>query len=104
MAGTLRLGDELDQAWFQGRTQKVSVVACAQRPSHVPRLAFSSADFLFLGRFGDGRDIETLREISSTIPKQLLENAISTLSKQRHEFLFVDVHRDELAVVTAPPR
>lgn len=104
MAGSLRLEAELDHVWFQGRTQGISVIACAQRPSHVPRLAFSSASYLFLGRFGDGRDIETLREISSTIPRRLLEHAIATLSKDRHEFLFVDVHREELAVVTAPPR
>jgi hypothetical protein len=104
MAASLRLEKELDHVWFQGRTQQVSIVACAQRPAHIPRMAFSQATYLFLGRFGDGRDIETLREISSTIPKQLLENAISTLSVERHEFLFVDVHREELAVVTAPPR
>jgi hypothetical protein len=104
LAASLGLEAELDHVWFQGRTQGLSVVACAQRPAHIPRMAFSQASYLFLGRFGDGRDIETLREISSTIPRELLERAISTLSAERHEFLFVDVHREELAITVAPPR
>lgn len=100
----LGLEKELSSAWFQGRTQGVSIVALAQRPSRIPRLAFSQADYFFIGRFADGRDVEVLREISSTIPRELLETAIASLSKERHEFLFVDAHREELAVVQAPPR
>lgn len=104
IADQLRLERELDAAWFQGRTQGVSIVACAQRPSRIPRLAISQADYLFIGKFADGRDIDTLREISSTIPKEVLLGAMGSLSKERHEFLFVDVHRDELAITVAPPR
>lgn len=100
----LGLERELSSVWYQGRTQGISLVALAQRPSRIPRLAFSQADFFFIGRFADGRDVEVLREISSTIPRELLENAIASLSKERHEFLFVDVHREELAVTVAPPR
>jgi energy-coupling factor transporter ATP-binding protein EcfA2 len=104
MADRLGLGKELDSLWFQGRTQGLSVIACAQRPSRVPRLAFSQADYLFIAKFADKRDIETLRDISSSIPKELIEGAIQTLSKDRHEFLFVDTVRDRLAVTVAPPR
>jgi hypothetical protein len=104
LADTLRLERELNSMWFQGRTQGLSVIACAQRPSRVPRLAFSQADYLFIGKYTDKRDIETLRDISSAIPAELVENGIRDLSKPAHEFLFVDTARDELAVVVAPPR
>lgn len=104
MVDRLRLDKELDSLWFQGRTQGLSVVALAQRPSRVPRLAFSQADYFFFGKFSDQRDLETLRDISSTIPGDLIAESIRRLSKTDHEFLFVDAVRDEIAVVVAPPR
>ena len=104
MADRLRLGKELDSLWYQGRTQGISVIACAQRPSRVPRLAFSQADYLFLAKFADKRDIETLRDISSSIPKELIDDTIRGLSKDAHEFLFIDTVHDQLAVTVAPPR
>lgn len=104
MAQQLRLEKELDALWFQGRTQGLSVIACAQRPSRVPRLAFSQATYLFIGKFGDKRDIETLRDISSTIPKQVVEQAINQLDFDRHEFLFIDTATNSIAVTVAPPR
>lgn len=104
MHDTLKLDRELKALWFQGRTQGLSVIACAQRPTHIPRLAFSSADYLFLARTSDKRDVENLREISAGIPKDLIEGAVQSLDFERHEFLFVDAHAKELARVVAPPR
>ncbi len=101
---TLKLETELKQLWFQGRTQGLSVIACAQRPTHVPRLAFSSADYLFLAQTSDKRDIENLREISAGIPTRMIDENIQALSFDSHEFLFVDTHSKEMARVIAPPR
>jgi hypothetical protein len=100
----LKLEPSLNMMWHQGRSQKLSVVALAQRPARVPRLAFSQASYLFLGRFGDKRDLETLRDLSSSIPRETVEETVKTLSKQRHEFLYIDTSRDELEVIVAPPR
>lgn len=104
MTRQLRLERELEQMWFQGRTQGVSVIACAQRPAHVPRLAFSSADYLFLAYTGDKRDVENLREISAGIPVEVIDESVRALDFDRHEFLFVDTHARELARVVAPSR
>lgn len=104
MQDRLKLQAEMDSLWFQGRTQGLSVIANAQRPSRVPRLAFSQADYLFISKFADRRDIETLRDISSNIPRETMEAGILQLDKEKHEFLFVDTTRDHLAVVIAPPR
>jgi hypothetical protein len=90
--------------WFQGRSQGLAVIACAQRPTRVPRLAFSQASFLFIGKFGDKRDIDTLRDISSTIPRETVEESIKNLDFAAHEFLFIDTVNNSLAVVVAPPR
>jgi hypothetical protein len=104
MAHNLRLEREMDSLWFQGRSQGLSVVALAQRPSRIPRLAFSQATYLFIGKFGDKRDIDTLRDISSTIPRETIEGAIRSLDFDAHEFLFVDTKSNRLAITVAPPR
>ena len=104
MVESLKLETEIKEMYFQGRTQGVSVIANAQRPTHVPRLAFSSADYLFLAKTGDRRDIINLREISTTIPPEIIEQGLRDLDKEHHDFLFVDANRDAIAIVTAPPR
>lgn len=104
LADKLRLIDDLDELWFQGRTQKVSVIANAQRPAHVPRLAFSSADYLFIAQTNDKQDVERLREISAGIPKDVLEQAVQQLDFNAHEFLFIDSRAKGLARVIAPAR
>lgn len=103
-AANLRLERELDSLWFQARTQKVSVVACAQRPSRVPLLALSQASYLILFRTQDERDLERLREASTGFPRTLLADQVARLDWHAHEALFVDTRRMELARVVAPPR
>ncbi len=101
---SLGLEQEIKEMYFQGRTQGISVIANAQRPTHIPRLAFSSADYLFLAKTGDRRDVMNLREISTSIPSEMIEEGLRQLDKGKHEFLFVDANNDSVAIVQAPPR
>ena len=100
----LGLEKELNEIWYGGRTMKVSLVSLMQRPARVPRLAFSQADYLFLGKFNDKRDIETLRDIATVVPNDVMVEGIKSLSKPRHEFLFGDCKNDQVAITVAPPR
>lgn len=100
----LGLEKELNEVWYGGRTTGISLVSLMQRPARVPRLAFSQADFIFLGKFNDKRDIDTLRDIATVVPAPVMVAGITSLSKPRHEFLFVDCKRDRIAITTAPPR
>lgn len=100
----LGLEKELNEIWYGGRTMKVSLVSLMQRPARVPRLAFSQADYLFLGKFNDKRDIETLRDIATVVPNDVMVEGIKSLSKPAHEFLFVDCKHDQVAITVAPPR
>ena len=100
----LGLEKSMNEIWYKGRTQGVSFVSLMQRPALVPRLAFSQADFIFLGKFNDKRDIETLRDIATVVPGEVMVRGITSLSKERHEFLFVDAKRDRVAITVAPPR
>lgn len=100
----LGLEKELNEIWYGGRTIKISLVSLMQRPARVPRLAFSQADFIFLGKFNDKRDIETLRDIATVVPGDVMVRGITSLSKDRHEFLMVDARRDRVMITVAPPR
>src|ERR1035437_6420346 len=103
MTEFLKLEGPLKEIYVQGRTQGVSVIANAQRPTHIPRIAFSSADYLFLAPTGDRRDVFNLREISTGIPGEMIEEGLRQLDRDKHEFLFVDAKPDGLGIVTAPP-
>ena len=80
------------------------MIACAQRPSRVPRLAFSSASYLLLAQTNDQGDLERLREISAGFPRGMVEEAVQSLNYDAHEFLFVSTRDKGLARVIAPPR
>lgn len=100
----LRLERELEAVWFQGRTQGVSLIGAAQRPSHVPRLAYSQATYFFLWQTSDKGDLERLRDISAGIPRGMIEASVLSLDWDTHECLFVDTKRRELARVIGPSK
>jgi len=104
LAKNLQLGAEMESLWFQGRSNGVSVITCAQRPSHLPLLAFSQATYLFLWKVNDRRDIERLREISGNVDLATIEAIVNSLDWDAHEFLMVDTRRGVLARSIAPPR
>jgi hypothetical protein len=100
----LRLEKEIESVYFQGRTQGVSLIGCAQRPSHVPLLAFSQATYLFLWQSSDKRDLERLREVSAGFPKGMVDEAVRQLDWHRHEVLFIDARTKQMARTIAPAK
>lgn len=100
----LGLKRELDAVWYQGRSAGMSLIACAQRPTRVPRLMISQASHLFLWMVSDKRDLEPLREIAGAVPPQVIEDVLPTLDFERHEFLYVGVDTGYVARSIAPPR
>lgn len=100
----LGLEKELESLYFQARTQGVSVIGAAQRPRQVPLLALNQSTYLLIWQTSDKQDIERLRELSAGFPPKLIDEAVRTLNRQRHEALFVDARRQELARVIMPHR
>src|SRR5581483_3198040 len=84
LADSLRLREQLGELWYSGRTQRISLIACAQRPVMIPRLAFSQARFLFLARTGDKADLERIRDIASVIPREIVEETVMGLDAGAH--------------------
>jgi hypothetical protein len=100
----LHLEPEVSAAYFQGRTQGVSILGAAQRPTHVPLYAFSQASYLLLFQTADERDLDRLAEISAGFSRDLIARAVLDLDWQAHELLFIDVRRRQLARTIAPAR
>ena len=100
----LRLERELESLYFQARTQGVSVIGAAQRPRQVPLLALNQSSYLLMWQTGDTQDIERLRELSAGFPRKLIEQCVQQLSVPRHEALFIDAKKMELARVIMPAR
>lgn len=104
LSDSLGLKQELDSLWYQARSSKVSVVACAQRPTTVPRMMVSQATHVFIWAVSDRRELETLRDLGGNVPREVLEENIATLDWDRHEFLYVNTRTNELMRSVAPPR
>lgn len=100
----LGLERELESLYFQARTQGVSVVGAAQRPRQVPLLALNQSTYLLLWHTSDKQDLERLRELSAGFPRGLIEGAVQALDWNRHEALYIDARRRELARVILPAR
>jgi hypothetical protein len=100
----LHLEPEVSAAYFQGRTQGVSILGAAQRPTHVPLYAFSQASYILLFQTADERDLDRLTEISAGFSRELIARAVLGLDWHSHELLFIDVRRRQLARTIAPER
>jgi hypothetical protein len=58
----LGLKRDVELLWHQGRSEGTTVVACAQRPRHLPLLAYSQASHHIYWRTGDTQDLNRIGE------------------------------------------
>lgn len=100
----LRLEKELEAVWFQGRTQGISLIGAAQRPTHVPRLAYSQATYFFLWQTADRQDLERLRDISAGFPRGMIDKGVIELDWDKHECLFVDTKKRQICKTIGPAK
>lgn len=94
---TLGLKSEVELLWQQGRSLGVSVVACAQRPSHVPLLAYDQATHLFFWKDNDKRNVQRMGGLGA-FDSKTIEGIIPHL--ERHEALYLNT-RDGVMMTTS---
>jgi hypothetical protein len=104
----LGLARDVELLWHQGRSEGATVVAAAQRPSHLPLLAYSQATHLAFWRNSDLRDLRRVGEIGGQ-DRDLVAGHVGALQwdaigdgRVRAELLHVNT-RDGTAVRTLPP-
>lgn len=92
-SNNLKLATELETLWMQGRSLGISMVAATQRPVQIPLIAYE-ANHLFLWRFTDKRNIDTISEFTGS-NISVARAVIPRLP--RHEALYINTVTDQMA-------
>lgn len=92
MSGVLKLDQPIRAIAEQGRSAKLTLVSCVQRPSRVPVEVYTDVGHLFIWRPGDGRDMKRLMEIAGAGPIDVREMLHRSRNLDQHGVLYVDVH------------
>lgn len=103
LSQTLGLRDDLAEMYHTARSNKVSIIGAAQRPSWVPRAAVDNPSHIFVFQAGDREELRRLGEITGGLSYKEMAAEISTLSWAKHEFLYVNPHRRIAIRSSAPP-
>jgi DNA helicase HerA-like ATPase len=86
-AKTLRLSTELEIVWHEGRSSGISLVALSQRPSWLPKSAYSAASLLVMFATNDPDDLKRLSDIGGGLETKALRREIALL--RRHELMLI---------------
>lgn len=103
LSQTLGLRDDLAELYHISRSNAVSIVGGAQRPSWVPRAAVDNPSHIFIFQAGDREELKRLGEIAGGLAWKPIAEEIAELDWQRHEFLYVNPHRRIAMRSIAPP-
>lgn len=95
----LGLQTEMELLWEQGRELGISVVIGTQRPVKIPVIAWE-AQHLFVWRFAEKRDIDTISEFTGTL-FPVVRQTIPRLPK--HEVLHVQPEYGTASRTKLPP-
>lgn len=87
MADQLRLGPDLEEAWLNGRSEEVSVVASSQEPVNIPVMAYGMATHLFLFKNDDIRRAQRMAELTG-VNREIAQRTI--LGMPKYEFLYIN--------------
>lgn len=88
----LNLGGDLGMLHAMGRSGKLSIITCVQRPAHVPLIVYSSASHAFVGRAREEADRKRLAELGGRMSAKELMVKLSDQS--RHDFTWLPVAPD----------
>jgi hypothetical protein len=80
---------ELSELWHTARTNRVTVIANAQRPSWIPRAALDNPGHFFIFQASDQQELKRLGEITGGLDWRPVAEEIASLNWKRHEFLYV---------------
>lgn len=89
----LRLSDELELLWLQGRSEGTTVIANTQRPRNIPLVAYSQARHLFFWTSPDSGDIRRIGEMTP-LPVAEVEAVLAT--QDEHTMLYLNTVTREM--------
>lgn len=99
----LRLGDDVDSALNQWRTNKASIIILGQRPAWMGRYVLSMPTHVFLFQTSNVDDAKALGDLSGANTK-LVKELVQNLDHDRHECLYFNSRTRAMYRTVAPPR
>jgi hypothetical protein len=103
LTDTLRLRRELSELWHVSRTNMLTVIANAQRPSWVPRAALDNPGHFFIFQASDQQELRRLGEITGGLDWRPIAEEITTLRWNQNEFLYIAPRERLMLRSSAPP-
>lgn len=88
----LRLKNEMELLWLQGRSLGISVVAATQRPANIPLTAYDQATHLFFWRDNDETNLKRIGGLGGLSAKDI-RHEVAILG--RHEVLYLNTRTGE---------
>lgn len=97
----LGLQREIKQLLIQGRSLRIALVLCFQRPTWVPPEAYDQASYLFIANDNDRRNAQRFREIGGA-DGDLVAYTVQHLDQ--YEWCFVDARpgRGDIKIIKQP--
>ena len=94
LTDTLKLKEEMELLWLQGRSLHITVACATQRPRAIPLEAYDQATHLIFWRDNDKQNQMRLAEISGVDidPRELMQEVANL---PRHELLYMNTRTGE---------
>lgn len=89
----LRLTEEMELLWLQGRSLKITVVAKTQRPRKIPLTAYDQATHLFFWADSDSENLKRIGGLGGSHDPKVIRAEVASLPK--HEVLYVNTRTGE---------
>lgn len=99
----LKLGDDIDSALNQWRTNKASIIILGQRPAWMGRYVLSQPTHVFLFQTSNVEDAKALGDLSGANTK-LVRELVQNLDHESHQFLYFNSRTRQLYRSVAPDR
>jgi energy-coupling factor transporter ATP-binding protein EcfA2 len=88
----LNMADDLAMSHAVGRSNNLTMITLAQRPSHLPLILYGSASHAFCGRTREASDQKRLAELGAKESSK--ELAMRIANQGRHDFTWIPVAPD----------
>lgn len=95
ISDTLRLADDCELLWQQGRTLGVTMVVGTQRPVRIPLTAYDQATHLFFFRENDDRNLKTLGGLGG-VDNKLIRETVAMLGF--HDALYLNTATGDMVI------
>lgn len=99
----LGLGEDVDSALNQWRTNKASIIILGQRPAWMGRYVLSQPTHVFLFNTGNVEDAKSLGDITGANTK-LVREIVQRLDHRTHECLYINARTREMFRTRAQAR